>query len=208
MKPLLHMTAFWGAVLAGAWIYSNSDVTQPPGVLAPDDPRQVDILERSWDSGDTHFKALAQFDMRGRILSANHYSFDKAAGISPVDLALGWGRMSDSAVLDELSICQSGRCYFWRPRFGHRLPIPMKEVISHSANMHMIPANARLKSMLEDLRTGEVVDLKGFLVLVTRPNGWRWKSSLSRTDTGMGACEVVWVEDLSRYGVMQVRAGW
>jgi len=207
MKPLLHITAFWGAVLVGAWIYWNSDVTQPPGVLAPDDPRQVEILGRSWDRGDTHFTALAQFDMRGRVLSTNHYSFDKGAGIAPVDLALGWGRMSDSAVLDELSISQSGRCYFWRPRFGHALPIPMKEVIAHSANMHMIPANAQLKNLFEDVRTGEVVDLKGFLVLVTRPNGWRWKSSLSRTDTGMGACEVVWVEQLSRWGVMPVRAG-
>ena len=207
MKPLLHITAFWGAVLIGAWIYSSSDVTQPPGVLAPDDPRQVDMLERSWDRGDTHFTALAQFDIRGRVLSTNHYFFDKEASISPVDLALGWGRMSDSAVLDELTIRQSERCYFWRPHFGHDFPIPMKEVISHSANMHMIPASEEIKKTLLDIRAGEVIDLGGFLVLVTRPNGWRWKTSLSRTDTGMGACEVVWVEQLSRLGVMQARAG-
>jgi len=207
MKPFLHISAFWAAVLVGAWIYSNADVTQPPGVLAPDDPQQVDILERSWDRGDAHFTALAQFDMRGRVLSTNHYSFDKEASLSPVDLALGWGRMSDSEVLDELRIRQSGRCYFWRPHFGHAFPIPMKEVISHSANMHMIPANDEIRKTLEDVRTGEVVDLKGYLVLVTRPGGWRWKSSLSRTDTGMGACEIVWVEQLSRYGVMSVRAG-
>jgi hypothetical protein len=74
--------------------------------------------------------------------------------------------------------------------------------------MHMIPANDDIKKTLEDLRPGEVIDLKGFLVLVTRPHGWKWKSSLSRTDTGMGACEVVWVDELSRYRAMQVKAAW
>jgi hypothetical protein len=196
MKPLLHITGFWAAVLLGAWIYGNADVPQPPGVLAPDEPQQVDIVERTWNRGDARFTALARFEMRGRVLSTNHYFFDAGAGISPVDLALGWGRMSDSAVLDELSIRQSGRCFFWRPHFGHELPIPMKEVTSHSSNMHMIPANDQIKKTLEDLRAGEVIDLKGFLVQVNRPNGWTWKTSLSRTDTGMGACEVVWVESL------------
>lgn len=199
MKPVLHITAFWAVLLIGAWIYTSSEVTQPPGVLAPGDPRQVDTSAHAWDRGDAHFTALARFDMRGRVLAAIHYFFGVEAGISPVDLALGWGRMSDSAVLDEFSISQGTRCYFWRPRYGHQLPIPQDEVIAHSANMHMIPANDDIKKTLEDVRPGEVVDLRGFLVLVTRPGGWRWKSSLSRTDTGMGACEVVWVEELSRY---------
>ena len=26
------------------------------------------------------------------------------------------------------------------------------------------------------------------------PDGWRWRSSLTREDTGAGACELVWVE--------------
>jgi hypothetical protein len=26
------------------------------------------------------------------------------------------------------------------------------------------------------------------------PDGWRWRSSLTREDVGNGACELVWVE--------------
>jgi hypothetical protein len=36
------------------------------------------------------------------------------------------------------------------------------------------------------------------LVKVEQPSsGWRWVSSLSREDTGAGACELIWVESLS-----------
>jgi hypothetical protein len=194
VKPFLHITGLWGAVLLGAWIYISSDVPQPPGVLARSDPQQVDIVPRVWTRGDARFTAVAQFDVRARVLSTNHYSFDRQAALSPVDFALGWGRMSDSGVLADMKISQSGRFYFWGPRFGHSLPIPKTEVISHSANMHMIPANDDVKKRLLDVRTGEIVTITGFLVQVNRPNGWTWKTSLSRTDTGAGACELVWVE--------------
>jgi hypothetical protein len=30
-----------------------------------------------------------------------------------------------------------------------------------------------------------------------RPGGWRWRSSLTRDDTGPGARELVYVEDLT-----------
>jgi hypothetical protein len=195
-----------GAVLLGAWIYVNWDVPQPPGVLAPDDPQQVLIVPRLWTRGDARFTALAQFDIRARVLSTNHYTFDGQADLSPVDLALGWGRMSDSAVLNEIKIRQGGRFYFWRPRFGRTLPIPMSEVISHSANMHMIPADEEVKKKLLDTRAGQLVSISGFLVQVNRPNGWTWRSSLSRTDSGPGACEVVWVERVNVQSTVEERA--
>jgi hypothetical protein len=207
MKPFVYITACWGTVLLGAWIYTSSEIPRPPGILAPDDPRQVDIMGRSWDRGDIHFEALAQFDMRGRVLSSSHYSFDAESIVAPVDLALGWGRMSDTAVLEQMSLGQGTRCYYWRPRHGHPLPLPMDEIIAHSSNMHMIPATDAIKKTLRDVRAGEVVELKGYLVEVTRPHGWRWRSSLTRTDTGMGACELVWVDELSRSAATQVRAG-
>ena len=90
MKYYLYIGGFWCAVLLGAWIWMNNDIQQPPGVIAPDDPRQLEIGERSWDRGEAHFRAVAQFDLQARVLSTNHYQFDAEADLSPVDLALGW----------------------------------------------------------------------------------------------------------------------
>jgi hypothetical protein len=205
VKPFLYIAGFWGAALLGTWMYLNWDVPQPLGVLAPGEPSQVDTSPRTWTRGDAHFTALARFDIRARVLSTSHYFFDQLSGISPVDLALGWGRMSDSDVLAGIRINQGGRFYYWRSR-SRKLPIPMDEVISHSANMHMIPADENVKQTLLDVRTGEIVTLSGFLVEVDRPNGWSWRSSLTRTDTGPGACEVVWVERVAHAGAMLQRA--
>jgi hypothetical protein len=41
---------------------------------------------------------------------------------------------------------------------------------------------------------GQIVHLEGDLVRADGKDGWHWVSSLSRTDTGDGSCEVVWVE--------------
>jgi hypothetical protein len=62
--------------------------------------------------------------------------------------------------------------------------------------MHMIPANAVVARALKDVEADAAVRFKGFLVNVDADDGWRWRSSLSRDDTGNGACEVVVVDSI------------
>lgn len=197
MKAYVTIIGFWVAVFVGAWIWMNSEVQQPEGVLVAEEPRQVEIPARIWQRGDAQFTALAQFDVHARVLSKNRYHFDGMSDMSPMDLALGWGPMSDTKIVNQFSITQSQRFYYWKPK-EHDLAIPMADVISHSANMHMIPATEDVTNVLNDIRVGEVVDLAGYLVQVNKANGWKWKSSLSRTDTGSGACEIVWVDRARR----------
>ena len=136
---------------------------------------------------------MAKFALTARVLSREDYHFDAGSFLSPTDLALGWGRMSDSAVLRDINIEQGVRFYTWSVR---AFPIPRREIETSSANMHMIPAEAEVARELEDVRVGDVVTLDGLLVEVDRPGGWRWRSSLTREDTGPGACELVYVQHL------------
>ena len=46
--------------------------------------------------------------------------------------------MSDEAVIDQIEISQSGRWYRWH---SDALLIPKLEIQTHSANMHLIPAD-------------------------------------------------------------------
>jgi hypothetical protein len=130
--------------------------------------------------------------VRARVLSKEGYWFDRGSRISPLDLALGWGRMSDQAILGRLSVSQSGRCYTYRPR-NDQFPIPVEEIVAHSANMHLIPSTTAIERTLKSARRGNIVDLTGYLVAVESGDGSRWRSSLSRTDSGGGSCELVWV---------------
>ena len=62
--------------------------------------------------------------------------------------------------------------------------------------MHMIPADGAIAGRLKDVRPGQVVRIQGWLVEARAGDGWRWRSSLTRNDTGAGACEVIFVRDL------------
>jgi hypothetical protein len=83
------------------------------------------------------------------------------------------------------------------PRNG-RLPAPEQDIAAHSANMHMVPSTAELESRLRTITPGDLVDIRGYLVEIKLPNGGIWRSSLTRTDTGNGACELVWVDQLTK----------
>src|SRR4029079_2335322 len=97
------------------------------------------------------------------------------------DLVLGWGRMSDSSVLDRLEITQSTRWYHW---YASDPAIPVREIERESANMHLIPADPAIAARLARVREGEVVALSGYLVNVLEPaTGWDLSHSLARHHT-------------------------
>jgi hypothetical protein len=132
---------------------------------------------------------------RARVLHRKVYRYDRQAALAPVDLALGWGPMSDQSVLDRLSISQSMRFYWYQ----YQLPPPIApdQIVSHSTNVHLIPATEQIASLCKSLRTGSLVHLGGELVEATGPGIGTWRSSLSRTDTGNGACELMWVKEVT-----------
>jgi hypothetical protein len=161
------------------------------GVLAPDDPRQGEAVADPVPlrQGRWLLTPRATYDITARILAREDYRYDTLADLVPVDLALGWGPMSDNAMLRHFDIEQSVRFYSWRPRGA--LPLPRATVITHSANTHIIPADAPAAALLARLRVGEVVRLRGWLVDGRRDDGAFIRTSLTRDDSGAGACEVL-----------------
>lgn len=138
---------------------------------------------------------LASFQVAGRVLGAERYRSGREADLSPLDLAMGWGPMADTRVLSAIEISQSGRFYFWHVE---QFPIPKQDIVSHSANMHMLPASAEVAAQLKSVRAGQQLRFKGYLVKVEADDGWHWMSSTSRNDQGAGACEVVLVDTVER----------
>jgi hypothetical protein len=183
------------ALWAGWSWWGSRPVARAAGVIAPGDPVQVDFDAPqppiALEAATLH--PLARFSLTARVLSREDYRFDAEAALSPTDLALGWGRMSDTAVLHDIDVSQSGRFYYWRV---DAFPIPQREIETHSANMHMVPADRMVARTLERVRSGDVVTIEGYLVEADKPGGWKWRSSLTRDDTGNGACELVYVRSL------------
>ena len=182
------------ALLIWQFAVRETPVELGPGVHAPDTPQQQALASPdSFALNGYRITPLAKFTIRAKVLSREDYRFGREADLSPLDLALGWGRMSDETVLRNITISQSGRWYRWRT---DDFPIPRREIETHSANMHLIPANDRIEDELDDIDAGQVVELRGLLVRADAEDGWRWVSSLTRDDTGARACELVYVDQV------------
>lgn len=180
---------------SGFWLwFALSPVRHAPGVLIKSDPIQINVTSSSNPAplpsiaGFT-LTRLADYHFHGRVLSVKRYH-DANASLVPIDVAVGWGPMSDSAVLSKLSISQGNRFYFYE--WQGQPPIPKEEIIAHSANVHIIPANREIASMLGRLKTGHLIDFKGVLV-EAKKGPFVWRSSLKREDSGPGACELLYL---------------
>jgi len=162
-----------------------------PVVAAPLQQRLSPVAELPF--GQYSLRLLAEFALEARVLARERYRLGREAELSPWDFALGWGRMAEPDIARQFTIRQSGRWYYWRTE---QLPIPQREVEISSANMHLIPANDQVRQALDRVASGSMVRLRGFLVEARGEDGWRWRSSMSREDTGDGACELILVTEV------------
>lgn len=188
-RLLIAALLLWGAY---SW-WSGRAVMHGPGVVAPHAPEQTELdAAAPFDFKGYRITPLARFDIEARLLSRETYRMDREADLASIDFMLGWGRMSDQTVLDKLEISQANRFAFWRAR---EMPIPQREIERSASNMHLIAANSAIAGRLDDMRRGQVVHLRGMLVRADSADGWHWVSSLTRDDTGGGACELFFVEE-------------
>ena len=195
----LLLVALFAASLYGAWHWwtSEREVSHPPGIIAPGEPVQVAFDGERRIAHDRHvLHVRARFDIEARVLRKAIYRLDGGADIAPVDLGVGWGPMSDSAVVEALEFSQMGRFLYWKPRDPARFPLHPDSILGSAAQLHLIPATRSIEARLKRLRPGERVGIGGYLVDVTGPGRFVWRTSLSRSDSGAGACEIVYVVTL------------
>ena len=182
------------ALFAAAFVFWPwRELKQPPGVLIQGTPLQKEIAPKSLSDVDGwKLIAVAEYRLHGRVLGTKTYHSGPQSGLVPTDVAVGWKRMSDSAVLDHLSLSMGNRFFFYE--WSDTPPIAQDEIKISAANNHVIAANDEVRSVIRWLRVGQILTMKGYLVNATKIGGFTWNSSLRRDDTGNGACELFYVE--------------
>jgi hypothetical protein len=191
LKLIVAILALFG--VAAVWI-GDRPIAHPPGVLAQDEPQQqVPADDRAWDYEGYRVTPRADYSLKARVLSASRYRWDRGSALAPVDLAVGWGSMSDSSTLDRFEVEQGSRYFTLYPQDGR---VDLAEALRHAANMHVIPANAQVRRALDAAKPGSVVTMRGRLVDVRGADGFTWNTSLRRDDTGDGACELFWADEI------------
>jgi len=166
----------------------------PPPFADSNQPRQsaLDGQLAPFRFGNATISPLAGFSLEARVLSRENYSIGPSADYSPTDLALGWGPMSEPGMAKKLHVSQAGRWYHYGWG-GDGPPLAPDVIIRNSANMHMVPADPSVARSLQAIDAGDMVRVDGWLIRIDSDKGWHWQSSLSRDDSGGGACELVLV---------------
>jgi hypothetical protein len=173
---------------------SPIDVSAPPEQTAVEDADPVHLTAGGYDIVAT---PLAHYVLRGVVVSRESYHLGWNADLAPCDVAVAWGELAAGDAWRKLSWSQGNRWYFWR--WSGQNPFADGLVARSSSNTHLIPASSDLKKAARALAPGDVVELTGDLVAIEGRKGgdWvRWRSSLSRTDTGDGSCELLYLRRL------------
>ncbi len=128
-----------------------------------EEPVQTDLDPwPSWEHRGHILEAVAEYEIEAVVLHRRPYNFGRFSRLSPIDIALGWGVMSDPEVLTRLELRQHNRFYHFRWRDPP--PTEIRAMEKQSANVHMIPADRPTRRALFGLRQGDVVQLRGRLV--------------------------------------------
>lgn len=171
-------------------IDTSQDPVQSP--LSSYEPMVKEIRE-----GHFTLTPLAEYKLRGMVVSVKPYSSGWEAMISPCDLAIVWGKLTDTQYERFISYSQRNRWYFYR--YQRDCPLDEAYIISHSSNNHIIPESENILRAIKTLKRKDRIVLEGFLVNVKGTYKGRplyWNSSLSRSDTGNGSCELIYVSKI------------
>ena len=192
--PLLALLILSVALLGAVDHWRMREVHRSPGMLVAAEPVQhpLDTMAPFEHLGHA-LQPRARIALTARVLSGERYWVDRGSRLMPRDLALGWSSMSDTATLGQFRIQQRGRFYFYRPL----MPLSADDMMvaaRSSANMHLIPATRAIRRAILRARVGQLVEIEGVLVDVRGPDGWQLRTSMTRDDTGAGACEIIFVE--------------
>ncbi len=155
----------------------------------------------------------ARYELNG-VLVSHRENLDAFGYLVPIDACIIWGLYGDAKERKNVSVANHGRvCYVeWTG------DVDGAYLMTHLSNNHLVPANDNIRRAIEWMGDGDEVRLEGYLVDMEIPvprdqlaevmaqltkgdlgnvqrtnETFTWKTSLTREDEGMGACETMWV---------------
>ncbi|MEM0967540.1 MAG: hypothetical protein AAGJ81_15435 [Verrucomicrobiota bacterium] len=166
-----------------AWLQFG-DPYGAPGKYLTTEPAQRFSLAPPKTLGDYKLFPIAWYQLDARVVAVKRYDEE----LSPIDLGVTWGKMAQDEYVRKVRFSHSDRYLHFSGKSG----LDRREFNRCVGNVHIIPANDEIKRIVLSANVGDYVSLQGSLVQAFGGGGG-WSSSLSRDDSGDGACEVLYV---------------
>ena len=193
-------------VLVGVSFFLKDRLPDPSDVVAPlfQEPVQTPTPKAPFrvEAGDQHYTITPrfQYELHGLVVSYHHTGswwdiYHKAWQdfLNIKDLCVVWGENIDSGVYSRMKF-KSGSWTCWY-QWPDRETGALFDNASLSNN-HLLAGNPEINRLIMTASIGDQVHFKGYLAeYANDATDFQRGTSTTRTDTGNGACETVYIED-------------
>ena len=167
------------------------------------DPQQTAVKQAPFTvrQGGVNYRVepLYSYAIEGIVVSFQHHDGDRMLHrvwndhLNVADLCVVWGHNASSVNLSEFD--------FWNGQFTCVFRTSSNSAwaafrLDQISNNHLLSDDEWVRDRIEDLRIGDQVRLQGYLASYSNDGGFERGTSTTRSDTGNGACETLYVEDV------------
>jgi len=154
-----------------------------------------------WRSSDYVLHPVAKYEISGLVVSRNDIGgftdiYHSADSVDVVDVCMLWGANTRERVYRNSEFWSEPFSCWYRPK-RNVSGVPFRE--DELSNTHILPRDENLARELSAIHLGDQIRLRGKLVNYNPAGASEMlrRSSLTRTDQGNGACEVMFVEEFA-----------
>ncbi|WP_154222554.1 hypothetical protein [Marinicella rhabdoformis] len=202
--PYVALISF---IIFAVSIYKRNDFTQTLKALPElsSEPKQSPINRPAFltEYNKETFEVIPKYDYEiyGLVVS---YRLHDANGstmihdlnkdhLNVADFCVVWGTSADPQLLKAMEF-SNGQFTCNYGASSHQV----WEDFNHNqlSNNHLLATDENIRSAIDRIRIGDQIHIKGWLSHYVNPMGYERGTSTTRTDTGNGACETVFVNEI------------
>lgn len=152
---------------------------------------------------------LYRYAIEGIVVSLQHHDGDRMLHrtwndhLNVADLCVVWGHNASHVDLSEFDFWNGQFTCFFQTNSNSAWASFRPDQLS---NNHLLSDDEWVRDRIEDLRIGDQVRLNGYLARYSHDGGFKRGTSTTRSDTGNGACETLYVEDV--WITARMNEGW
>jgi hypothetical protein len=180
----------------------DSRVSSPPVQVEVSNREPITFIK---DGYSYSLEPLYEYTLSGLVVSQLKYdrwfSLSRTDKAFVKDLCVIWGDNLQTKSYQDRSFRVKQDFRFCMYQHSGKLDFRGREL----SNNHLIVSNPMIERVIKEIRTGDQIVIKGYLVNVDaralgkteryEAKNITWQTSVTREDSGAGACEVIYVTD-------------
>lgn len=158
---------------------------------------------------DYHIKPRYAYDLHGLVVSYAHhngnYSLHRLWNdhINVADVCVVWSENTNGSDLNNIKFWNGKfTCNFETSNAGTWTRFRKNQI----SNNHLLTDDRHIRKAIKQVRIGDQIRIRGWLVNYSNDTGFSRGTSITRDDTGNGACETIY---LQQFDILQpLDNGW